>query len=66
MNKLQIVSRSIWIAVGVVLLISIIVTAIQMNSVLAEARRVTSQLTADDIRRAMDIIQTQQQLEATK
>lgn len=66
MTKLQIISRSTWIAVGVVLLASIIITAVQVNSTLADVRRVTGQLNADDIRRVMSIVETQQQLEMEK
>ncbi len=66
MTKLQVVLRSVWIAVGVAMLSAIIVIAVQANMVLSEARRVTSQLTADDIRRVMDIVERQQLLEMEK
>lgn len=45
----------IWIACGVVLLISITLTAIHANLVIRDIRNVTSQMTIDDIRKVLDL-----------
>ena len=53
----------LWIFCGIIFISLIIYTGIQLYQISTDIRKVTSQMTIEDMRQFMGIIETQQQIE---
>lgn len=62
MERLKKISRIVWIACGVLFISLIVFVEVNVGLVCKDVREVTSQMTIDDVRQFLDIVENQQHI----